>query len=280
MHPVWHAAAKLKTHEFTSKTRIDMSPKEQAKRDGWRLFMTTTNELFLPSRITYRVLNPLELVLKFQSLRSMIFEPHRNRWAWNYEFEARTLGFPDDYDRIPPERQPVVLAFCYLTAKDTLQVFVRSTLRLRKALLFFEEHVPRACAIGESYDEYNLLTAHDSRKPIPVLEDFFRDESKIVFIDIEAMTSDPAKFATESFLYAEKSLEPLERHVFEAFYEDGDRYMEMAMRMRELLALKQYGSETPIRPYDFYQEILQNTAHSAGSDASGAQIEGQHRLGT
>src|SRR5262245_4262177 len=99
------------------------------------LLMTTTNELFLPSRIIYRVFDREELLAKFRKLRCMTFEETNGRWTWNYEFEAKKMGFPPAYEEIPPERQPIVLAGCYFAHPTSLQVYVRSTLRLRKLLV-------------------------------------------------------------------------------------------------------------------------------------------------
>ncbi|MCI0540683.1 MAG: hypothetical protein L0Z50_36245 [Verrucomicrobiales bacterium] len=42
--------------------------------------MTTTNEMYFPSRITYRVLDPMELASRCHSHRSTSFEPSNKRW--------------------------------------------------------------------------------------------------------------------------------------------------------------------------------------------------------
>src|SRR5438128_8733062 len=78
------------------------------RSDGRRLMMTLTDELFLPTRIVYCVKDREELVSRFHNLRL------RTRWVWQYEFEATRIGFPVNYRRIPRERQPLVLASCYL----------------------------------------------------------------------------------------------------------------------------------------------------------------------
>src|SRR4051794_1342498 len=111
--------------------------------------MTLANEVFLPSRIIYRVLERKKVLAKLGDLRCMTFEPFKGRWTWNYEFEAKQLGFPADYEAIPVERQPIVLASCYWIEPDRLHVYVRSTVRLCKFLLFFDKHVPRTWAKGE-----------------------------------------------------------------------------------------------------------------------------------
>ena len=87
--------------------------------------------------------------------------------------------FSPAYDAIPPERQPVVLATCYVLDPTTLHVYVRSTERLVKALNCFDSRFPRNCLKAEFMDEYNLLTSVSpkSRAPLPTPEMFFKDKN-------------------------------------------------------------------------------------------------------
>ncbi len=57
---------------------------------------------------------------------------------------------------------------------------------------------------------------------------------------------------------SERRLEPLERHRLTAFYEDGEEHMKGAMQMREIMAMAQYLSDTPIKPYQVIRELFQN----------------------
>jgi len=57
---------------------------------------------------------------------------------------------------------------------------------------------------------------------------------------------------------SERRLEPLERHRLTAFYEDGEKHMKGAMQMRETMAMAQYLSDTPIKPYQVIRELFQN----------------------
>src|SRR5437867_9718225 len=110
------------------------------RSDGRRLMMTLTDELFLPTRIVYCVKDREELVSRFHNLRCMMFDPFRPRWVSQYEFEATRIGFPVNYRRIPRDRQPLVLASCYLLDRGAMHVYVRSALR--------------ACARAEYIDEF------------------------------------------------------------------------------------------------------------------------------
>ena len=129
------------------------------KPDQSMLVMTTTNELLLPSRIIYRVHDAQRLMTIFRKLRCMIWEPPKRRWTWNYEHEAKALGFPAAYEAVPPERQPLVLASCYLIDPHTLHVYVRSTLRLIKFLVFFGQRVSLTCAKGDAPKSKNDLSS-------------------------------------------------------------------------------------------------------------------------
>jgi len=222
------------------------------------LVMTTTNELFLPARIVYRVADRARVLATFRGLRCMTPEPS-GRWTWNYEFEAKAMGFPQAYEEVSPERQPVVLAACYWVGSDGLHVYVRSTLRLTKFLVFFDQQVPRTCALGEFFDEYNFLTVQDPRLPLPKPEDFFRDDSKLVFSEWESRFWDASSVEELVRSVAERTLEPLERHRLTAFYEDGPEHMVRAMRLREILAMEQHRSAKPIRPFEVLQRALEGS---------------------
>ena len=53
------------------------------------------------------------------------------------------------------------------------------------------------------------------------------------------------------------TITPLERHRLELFYADGPQAFETAMRYRELFALLQHKSPTPICPYEVIKEQLE-----------------------
>ena len=186
----------------------------------------------------------------------MVFDETKRRWLWQYEFEAQDMGFPPAYDAIPPDHRPIVLASCHEVEPNRLHVYVRSASRLTKFLLFFDKHIPRRCAEGEFFDEYNLITVHDPQKDIPAPEDYFRDESKIAFLDGEAIASDPAMAAQLLCGITQRCMDALTRHRFAAFYADGEEQMVGAMRLREVLAVKQYASDKPIRPFDVILEMI------------------------
>jgi hypothetical protein len=229
-----------------------------------QLVMTTTGELFLPTRIIYQILDEEQVRRRFHGLRCLNPEPLKGRWTWIYEHEAKSLAFSPAYEAIPPERQPVVLATCYVLTPEILHVYVRSTERLIKALSFFDTQFPRTCLKAEFMDEYNLLTSVslDGPRLIPTPEDFFKDESRIQYRDPEQFSQGGDALAAAGLLLTEmqREMAPLERHRLDAYYEDGPEYLVDALKLRELLAMKQHESGKAVRPYQVIEEIMRSSS--------------------
>jgi hypothetical protein len=232
---------------------------------GKQVVMTTTNELFLPTRIVYRIFNAEDLLRRFAKLRCMVYEEANRRWTWNYEAEAKKMGFPAAYNQIPKEHRPLILASCYLVDEDTLHVYVRSTLRLQKVLVFFDQWIPRSTAQAEFMDEYNLVTAQEASQPWPRPEDYFHNDAEFEFFDTDAFEPKDLDLKELMKRQLRKELAPKERHRLTAFYEDGEEHLVTAGRFREFLAAKQYQSAEPIRPFEVLQEAMQNAGWSARS---------------
>jgi hypothetical protein len=149
------------------------------------LLKTSTDELFLPPRIVYHVWDEKELVTRLRQLRCMAFDRPGGRWTWNFEHEAKAMGFPAIYESGPAARQGVVLASGYLVDVSTFHVYVRCVERRVKFLVFFDRAVSRSCAKAEFLDEFNLVTTVGPGEAIPAPEDFFRNEREFEFLDIE-----------------------------------------------------------------------------------------------
>ena len=62
----------------------------------------------------------------------------------------------------------------------------------------------------------------------------------------------------------QREMVPLERHRLDSYYEDGPEYLVGAMRLQEILAMKQYGSGKPVRPYEVIHEIMRSEEHPPG----------------
>ena len=228
------------------------------------ILQTTTDEPYLPTRLVYAVHQPDTMRRWFQRHPTMLWDPALRRWTWNYHRKLRKLGFSAAYEEAFRRQGGLVLASCYLVDRRTLHVYTRSGLRALRFLVFFDREVSRSIAMGEFVDEYNLLSTAKDVSSIPTPEDFFRDESRIEFFDIAAMEDAPKSRAEEEALYAmldertvNGTIVPLERHRLEMFYADGPQSFEQAMKFRELMAMLQHQSPTPIRPYEVVKKQLE-----------------------
>jgi hypothetical protein len=228
------------------------------------VIQTTTDEPYLPTRLVYSVHQPDALRRWFERHAAMSWDPGLGRWTWNYHRKLRKLGFPAAYEEAVRRQGGLVLASCYLVDRRTLHVYTRSGLRAHRFLVFFDREVSRAVAMGEFVDEYNLLTTGKNVRAVPTPEDFFRDASKIEFFDIPTLMDAAKTPGEEAALDAlltkrrfTKTITPLARHRLEMFYLDGPKSFEQAMQFRELMAMLQHQSPTPICPYEVVKEQLE-----------------------
>jgi len=58
------------------------------------------------------------------------------------------MEFPPAYRQGLEERQPVVMASCYLVDDQTFHVYTRCGFRTVKFLVFFDQQVSRSIAVG------------------------------------------------------------------------------------------------------------------------------------
>jgi len=224
--------------------------------------MTTTDELYLPTRLVYEVYDVKQLRAWLQKTSCMAWNPAKRCWTWDYDGAARKMEFPPAYDQVPKKCQPIVLASCYLVDDHTFHVYTRCGFRTVKFLVFFDEQVSRSIAMGKFMDQYNLITSVGPGEPVPFPEDYFKAETKIEFFDLIALMDSPdspaRKQAMAAYLAgaAQRTLRPLERHRLDGFYHDGPALMEQTVRFREVMAGLQHQSDKPIRPMEVISRLL------------------------
>jgi hypothetical protein len=224
--------------------------------------MTVTDEVFLPTRLVYEVYDVSRLRSWLVKTSCMAWDARLRRWTWNHCGAALKLKFPPSYDKVPEEHRPVVLASCYLVDEQTFHVYTRCGLRAAEFLSFFDRKVPRSTALGKFIDQYNLITDVAPGEPLPVPEDYFKDEAKIYFFDLAGLLDSPDSPAKKAALDAydaareTRTWRPLERHRLDLFYEDGPEEMKQASVFRELMAGLQYRSVKPIRPVEEMNRLL------------------------
>jgi hypothetical protein len=194
-------------------------------------------------------------------LQCLAFDPPRERWTWNFEHEAKAMGFPAIYESGPAARQGVVLASGHWIDSSTFHVYVRSTERLVKFLMFFDQAVPRSCAKAEFLDEFNMATTIAAGEAIPAPEDFFRNEREFEYLDVEKELRERQARGEDTAAWihwlTQRPTLPRERHRLDSFYQDGLESFESSMRLRVMVAMKQHLEGKPVRPYDVIQELMQ-----------------------
>ncbi len=214
---------------------------------------TTTGELFLPTRLIYEIYDARQLRIVLPIRSCMEWSPEKQSWSWNYAGPVRRLGFPPSYEALPKEHRAIVLAWCRLVDDHTFHVYTRCGFRAAKFLEFFDQQVSRKIALGRFIDQYNWVTRSLPSDQPPPPEEFFRDESKMVFHDILALMDQPESSAKQQALketlaaLAQAPLHPLVRQRLDKFYNDGPEAIPLDSQMRELLAMEQAKSKTPIR---------------------------------
>jgi hypothetical protein len=224
--------------------------------------MTLTDELFLPTRLVYEVYDAKRLRAWLRKTSCVQWNPVKQGWTWNYEGAVRSSGFPPAYAKVPKKHQPVILATGYLPDERTFHVYTRCGFRTVKFLAFFDTQVSRSIAMGKFMDQYNLITCLTAGAPVPMPEDYFKDEAKIEFVDLIGLLDSPKSPSNTQALsdyhakMAQRTLCPLERHRLDGFYHDGSALLEQAVKFRELMAMLQSQSAEPIRPVEVISRIL------------------------
>ena len=101
---------------------------------------------------------------------------------------------------------------------------------------------------------------------LPAPEAFFQDESRIEFRDPERLLGgdNPERSVELLLVEMQREMVPLERHRLDAYYEDGPEHLVGAMKLRELLAMKQHQSGTPVRRCQVIEEIVRGRGAPPG----------------
>lgn len=232
--------------------------------------LTVTDELFLPTRLVYEVYDAAYLRAWLKKTTCVEWHPVKLGWTWNYTAAVAKMDFPPSYAKAPKAPQPLVLATGYLVDEHSFHVYTRCGFRTVKFLTFFDREVPRSIAMGKYIDQYNLITSVSAGAPVPLPEEYFKDESKLEFFDLIGLLDSPASAAKQRALSdyqaeaAQRTLRPLERYRLDAFYDDGPGHMEQREKFREMLAGLQAESSEPVRPMEVISRILSAGVPKAG----------------
>jgi hypothetical protein len=215
---------------------------------------TITGELFQPVRLHYQVLDGKGLLKAFEKLRCVEHDPPRQRWVWKYADEAKSLEFKHSYAQLPKELHPIVLGSFFHRAEDQLLLDLRSCERAKLAIPFFDKHIPRSVARVTEAEIANKLYSTDNRQLSPA--DLFdrqvtksrdpEDELKRIAEAVANVRGLRARFnvALKAMMSAaEETLPEIER-IPVHYYEDGMQGFELALRLRQIIAMQHFSGNT------------------------------------
>lgn len=214
------------------------------------IIQTTTDELYLPTRLVYTVRKAEVLRRWFQRHPALTWDSAGGRWTWNHHRKLRWLDLPKAYAEAILRQGGLVMASCYLVNAKTLHVYVRSVPRALYFLRFFDREVPHDVAMGEFVDGYNLVITAKDVTTVPTPEDYFADERKVHYVDSGTVVDQCKTPSARERLGAELDtdrIQPLERHRLDSFYTNGLAALQQAMQFRETLAMLKHESPNPDR---------------------------------
>ena len=145
------------------------------------LIVTSTGELFVPTRLTFRIDSCARARRSLRAMQCM--KPvGKDRFEWQLAGEAEELGVP-----IPsgiPAGQALILGHVSLHKKrgsETMRLECRSTKRILLGAHFFTKHIPNSVPVNARV--INRLFAHSEGSPEALLE---RLDQNVTVIDVEA----------------------------------------------------------------------------------------------
>ena len=216
------------------------------------LLATMTGEHFQPVRLRYQVLNRSGLLRAFEKLSCIDRDQTQQRWVWLYAHEAKKLKFPRSHAQIPQELHPIVIGSFFLRPEATLLLDLRSCERAILAIPFFDKMLPRKLVRLVNAEIVNrLFPATDANQQLTPTTLF--DSQPITAIDPEALLrrfmekmsniTDPNEKARmlieEGKTAAREPLPEMERFPVH-YHEDGLAGFKLAVRVRQIVALKHW----------------------------------------
>ena len=97
-----------------------------------KLIMTSTEELFMPARLYYKLHNKKALIKALRKLKCVLFlQEDENHFVISYHKEAKKMDLAIAYQEVPKELYPIALADGYIVGNSELRIDTKS---LRRAV--------------------------------------------------------------------------------------------------------------------------------------------------
>ena len=234
-----------------------------------RMIVTMTGEIFQPTRLYYRIMNKENISRTFKKMSCMDFDVVEDRWVWLYLGEARNLSFKKPYKEIPQHMHPLTLGAFFTRNDDEMYLDIRSIERAAKAIVFFDKYISRLDALVTHVGIQNKIHSEDFSGPMNNFDKIFdgvvlKDPMKLInsIVFDEGMTREEKaalslaileKNDRENFNIAEK----LPVH----YYEEGIQSVEMALNLRQAVAMQHYTGNTDCRLTDIIRQSFLMEKH-------------------
>jgi hypothetical protein len=229
-----------------------------------------TGEHFQPVRLHYQVFDHEGLLRAFRNLRCLDYDSTQQRWVWLYEHEARKLRFKQSYAQIPKHLHPIVIGSLFPRTKDKLLLDLRSCERATAAIPFFDKYLPRSVAqVTEAEVVNRLFPAAGNQKLTPdSLFDRQASTSRDGEAELRRIVEQTAhvedlqeRFEMVSQEVQSRSKQPLPEieRLPVHYYEDGIAGFELALRIRQLVALQHWLGNTDYSMDDAIRTITTGT---------------------
>jgi hypothetical protein len=101
------------------------------KTNEARLIMTTTEELFMPVRLYYKINDKKSFLKALKRLKCVLFdEEDENHFIISYHKEAKKMGLSVSYQEVPQDLYPITLAEGYIVSNSELHLDIKSLRRV------------------------------------------------------------------------------------------------------------------------------------------------------
>jgi hypothetical protein len=235
-------------------------------QDKRAFLMTMTGEPYQPARVHYNLFEKEKVAATFAKLRCMDYDKSKQRWVWLYSKEAKKLRFANSYSSIPWRKRPIVLGSFFSKTVGQMFLNVNSFDRATKAIEFFDRYLDRSIAqvtdieiVNRFFDSSSTeVPAHECFDKQPVVRPDTDSFLKEVIMEALAI-EDPKERAEFGMSYLEemskKPIPEVER-LPTLYHEEGIGSLELALRVRHIIAYQHWLGNADYCFHDLRQEIM------------------------
>ncbi len=231
-----------------------------------QIIKTMTGEIFLPTRLYYKLHSKSGLQARFSNLSCMTYDRAGDRWVWLYDGEAKNLKLSVPYSSIPPDKRPIILGSFYSRVDDQMYLDVGSVERAIKAIEFFDKRIKRAVAEVEYVAIYNRVCSTTDEHPGYCFDKIFSNvHTDDIDLAVEAKLADARRFIEEGRVGEMMNAKNFE--LVEAFpvhyYEDGISHVETSLKARQTVAVARWSGQADYCMTDFINDVTKRMSLSA-----------------